>query len=163
MVTIVSSAINTGKSTFMRKLFADMTGADGFVCIKTIHNDIHTGYNLLHLPSARQISFIRKLPFIEPGWREIYQIGENYSFSETGFEFAQQIVDEAISKKVSHFFLDEVGPLELQDKGFAEIFRRLLKEKIDLTIAVRSHLLDKVCEKFNLTDYKILTPWNLGA
>lgn len=147
----------------MRKLFAEMTGADGFVCIKTFTGKTHTGYNLLHLPTGQQASFIRKLDYLEPDWQEACQIGENYSFNRQGFEFAQKIVDQAIANKASHFFLDEIGPLELQDKGFAEIFTLLLRARIDLTIAIRSSLLDKVREKFSLENCHIIKPWQSGA
>ncbi len=163
MVTIISSAINTGKSTYMRRLFSQMPEADGFICIKTFTDDVHTGYNLLHLPTEAQICFIRKLDFLEPDWQEACVIGENYSFNQAGFDFAEKIVEAAISRQASHFFLDEIGPLELQGKGFARIFRRLLKAKIDLTVAVRIHLLDKVRSEFKLDDCKISRPWELGA
>jgi len=163
MVTIISSAINTGKSTYMRRLFSQQPGADGFVCIKTFIDDVHTGYNLLHLPSQDQICFIRKLDYLEPDWHEACVIGENYSFNQAGFDFAEKLAKNAISRQIPHFFLDEIGPLELQGKGFANIFRHLLRSKIDLTVAVRAHLLEKVCKEFNLADYKVIGPWEPGA
>ena len=163
MIKIVCSEINTGKSTWMRKDFERHPKADGFVCIKAFLNDVHIGYNLVHLCSGRTRIFIRKLGYLERNWQEVYQIGENYSFCKQGFEFADEIALQALDRKATPFYLDEIGPLELQGKGFAKLFQNLLDHRPDIVVAVRKPLLTKVVEAFSISSFELVTPWEDGA
>jgi nucleoside-triphosphatase THEP1 len=159
MITIVSGQINTGKTRWMRNQFENYSNADGFLSLKNYKKNIHTGYNLLDLNSGEITPFIRKPEFIESDWNEIFRLGNHYSFSIEGFKKAEIICNRAISKPASFFFLDEIGPLELQGKGFMQIFSRLLENEMELVIAVRKPALKEVIKKFNLKNYKIITPW----
>ena len=53
-------------------------------------------------------------------------------------------------------FLDEIGLLELYDKCFHNIFGLLVQSKLEIYAIVREDLIDKVLEKYNITEYKIL-------
>ncbi|MEW6712832.1 MAG: nucleoside-triphosphatase, partial [Candidatus Riflebacteria bacterium] len=134
MISIVCSDINTGKTSWMRQHFTTRQNADGFLCIKVFAESRHIGYNLLHLPTGQECKFIRKLTDLENDWQEICQIGENYSFDARGLAFAEKIAENAIERETGLFYLDEIGPLELQGKGFADLFNKLLQTDIELLI-----------------------------
>ena len=82
----------------------------------------------------------------------------HYSFNKDGFTFANNIVESALEKGVKCFYLDELGHLELKGEGFANILRRLLKEKIDLVLVIREALLEQMCKTFEINDYTIIRP-----
>ncbi|MFZ5952383.1 MAG: nucleoside-triphosphatase [Candidatus Rifleibacteriota bacterium] len=159
MISIVCSDINTGKTSWLRQDFTTRQNADGFLCIKVFAESRHIGYNLLHLPTGQECQFIRKHPDLENDWQEICRIGENYSFDARGLAFAEKIAENAIERETGLFYLDEIGPLELQGKGFADLFTRLLLSNIDLMIAVRKPLLEKVTSRFALKNPLIIEPW----
>jgi nucleoside-triphosphatase THEP1 len=156
MIKIVTAEINSGKTTWMRETFRKCENADGFVCVKTFRNDFHIGYNLVHLRTGITKPFIRKPEHLEAEWQESFRIRNSYSFHAQGFEFAWQIADQALKNQRTPFFLDEIGPLELNKNGFYDLFKRMLHEKTDMIIAVRKHLLGKVIEAFCIEDFEII-------
>ena len=158
MVKIITGPINTGKSTWLLEDFKSRKNADGFACLKVRINDEHIGYEIKHLATGETIQFIRKINYIPEEWNEAFRLGMHYSFNKEGFEFAKRITDEALAKGVECFYIDEVAHLELKDQGFADILRKVLKSKIDLVLVVREALVEKICEKYGITDYESIKP-----
>ena len=158
MVTIVTGPINTGKTTWLMKDYASRENADGFGCRKVKENDEHIGYELVHLATGETCQFIRKINHISDGWNEAFRLGMHYTFNKEGFAFADKICDEALAKGVKCFYLDEVAHLELKGQGFANILRRILAADIDLILVVREALVEKICQAFDIKDYKVIKP-----
>ncbi|MGM0601360.1 MAG: nucleoside-triphosphatase [Candidatus Rifleibacteriota bacterium] len=156
MITFVTAEVNSGKTTWMRQDFETQTNADGFLSVKTFKNGFHCGYNLLHLGSGEMRSFIRKPGYLEKNWDEVFRIRDVYSFNRTGFDFAKHIAQRALDNKIELFYFDEVGPLELQGKGFNPLFKTMLGSGINMKVVVRKTLLEKVCESFKIKDFKII-------
>jgi nucleoside-triphosphatase THEP1 len=154
MIKIVTGPINTGKSTWLEKDFKTKDNADGFVCRKVKINNEHIGYELVHLATGESCQFIRKIDYIPDGWNEAFRLGMHYTFNREGLEFANHITDEALSKGVKCFYLDEVAHLELKGQGFAELLRRILEAKIDLVLVVREALVEKICNAFGIKEYE---------
>lgn len=159
MIQIITGPINTGKTTWLQADFGKYANADGFACRKVRLNGEHIGYELVHLKTGEICQFIRKIEHIPIGWNEDFRLGANYSFNKEGSKFAAKIVDEALKKNISRFYIDEIGHLELKNQGFAEILKKILVSKIDsLVIVVRESLVDKVCAHFEIKDYKLIKP-----
>ena len=158
MVKIITGPINSGKSTYLLEDFKTRKNADGFTCLKVRINNEHIGYELKHLVSSKTIQFIRKINHIPEDWNEAFRLGMHYSFNKEGFDFAKKITDEAFAKGVKCFYIDEVAHLELKDQGFSDILKRVLKSKIDLVLVVREALVEKICEKYGITDYECFKP-----
>lgn len=137
----------------MRNQYNIKKKGDGFICIKTFHEGTHSGYNLLHLSTNREKEFIRKTQFIPEKWNESLRIANLYSFNSNGFEFAESIAKQSIKKNLSPFYLDEIGPLELEDKGFSSIFKNLLEADLELIVAVRYFLVSDVIKHFKISNY----------
>lgn len=158
MIYIITGPINTGKTTWLINDYPKHSNSDGFACRKVFSNNIHIGYELIHLYNNESCQFIRKIDYIPEKWSEAFRLGNHYSFNKEGFDFAAKITNDAINKKVSRFYLDELGHLELKNQGFADILKKLLEEKIDLVLIIRESLIDKVVEHYEITEYKIITP-----
>lgn len=87
-----------------------------------------------------------------PSEENIIQTGK-YIFSEAAFKRATELLQSCISRNVELIIIDEIGPLELRGKGFAEILQHLLSitlPKINLILVVRENIVDNVIENFQL-------------
>ncbi len=145
MINIVTGNKNTGKTTYLKKLYEKTQKGDGFLCTKHFEKNNFIGYDLLHLKTSEHIQFIRIKTKLPSNWIEKYEIGI-FSFSEQGFDFAENIIKNLIEEPV---FIDEIGPLEiLEQKGFYALMNNLLDKKIYLT--VRESLYDELLKTFNI-------------
>ena len=158
MIKIVTGPINTGKTTWLFEDYKSKENADGFACRKIRANDEHIGYELVQLSTGKTCHFISKVDRIPQNWNEVFRLGKHYSFNKEGLEFAKNIVESSLEKSVKCFYLDELGHLELKGSGFADILKRLLKEKIDLVLVIREGLLEQMCKAFEINDYEIIRP-----
>jgi nucleoside-triphosphatase len=81
-----------------------------------------------------------------------------YAFSKTAFDKANALLQETKNKFV---IIDEIGPLELMDNGFADTLKNILLQKsyTDLLLVVRNGLVDDVVKKFSIdtNDLQFLT------
>jgi nucleoside-triphosphatase THEP1 len=53
-------------------------------------------------------------------------------------------------------YIDEIGPLELQEKGIFQDFQEMLHTKKDIYVVVRDRCLPDVLKKFQINRYIIL-------
>jgi nucleoside-triphosphatase THEP1 len=93
----------------------------------------------------------------EPGELGVMVIGR-FIFSKRGFHKAKQIIRDSIQKE-GWLVIDEIGPLELEDAGFAEILKEILaagNEKQKILLVVREGLTDKVKEYFKLENAVVI-------
>jgi nucleoside-triphosphatase THEP1 len=155
MIKIISAEINSGKTTWLQNDFSKKESADGFISKKVFTDNIHIGYDIVHLPTKISHPFIRKPEHIPPKWQEAFRLSNSYSFNHQGFHFAQEIIAEAIKKNTQLIYFDEVGPLELNGKGFAQLFTNLIKTDIDIVVAVRKRLVQQVIDNFDLKEVEI--------
>ena len=89
------------------------------------------------------------------GEKEIVSVGR-FTFSRIGFEKAIQIIREAIPKN-GWLVIDEVGPLELRNKGFSDIIKDLLSTSDQKVILiVREGLAQVVKEYFKIAEAEII-------
>lgn len=92
---------------------------------------------------------------------ETLNIGR-YKFSPKAFDWANKILIECENKNYELIIIDEIGPLELQGKGFASTLKLLLNNqeiKPDLLLVVRESLVNEVLKYFgikkeNVFDFK---------
>ena len=89
---------------------------------------------------------------------EVVEIGR-YKFSVKAFEWSTKILAESIHKNYDEIIIDEIGPLELQGKGFAEVLKLLLKHseiKSDLFLVVRDKAVQQVLDYFKISEKEVL-------
>lgn len=82
-----------------------------------------------------------------------------FLFSRKNFNKAAGIIREAIPAE-GWLVIDEVGPLELQGEGFAEVLREVLaarSHRILLVIRDREEMMQKVTSHFGITEATIIS------
>jgi nucleoside-triphosphatase len=75
-----------------------------------------------------------------------------YSFSQTAFNKAKEIIRTAIGQ-ANWLLIDEIGPLELNNQGFADVLQEALAalhHEQTIVLVVREGLREKVKEKFGI-------------
>ncbi len=151
MIYLLSEEIQSGKTTSIQLCTENRYDIGGF-----LSPDQNGSRYLLNLQNKKEIPFeIDLTNFDGP-----YDIIGKYAISRESFSIAHEwIKDHLANAQSKHIVIDEVGPLELQGKGFADSLR-YAKENIgtkNLIIVVRESLLDKVIQAFELYDAERLT------
>ena len=137
MIYLITGTINSGKTSKMLELYRANPQGDGIVCPKVFENGHFLRYDILHLKSGKTLPFAYPVECIPESWDERIIFGK-FSFSVKAFDFAEACVYQSIHDQISPFFLDEIGPLELDlHTGFYSILKKLLSLNIDLYISVR--------------------------
>jgi nucleoside-triphosphatase len=81
-----------------------------------------------------------------------------YIFNEFAFEKAIRILENAISSSAGYVIIDEIGPLELNGKGFSKILKKILsndKRNYDLVLVIRKSILKMATEYFHIKNYRL--------
>ena len=155
MIYIITGGIDEGKTRETEAIYRKMKKGDGWVSRKIFLNEKFAGYEIQRLSTKEKMPLAYKKEYVPPGWDEIYSIGP-FRFSKRAFEFAGKIIDEIIDKNITPVFIDEIGPLELQGKGFCPMLEKILKTQKEIYIVVRSHCVDAVIDRFEIKDYEII-------
>lgn len=72
-------------------------------------------------------------------------------------EIALSIIVEIIKDGTEPIFIDEVGPLEIvEQKGFYEILKQVLKLKREVYISIRNELVDELIKDFKINEPRII-------
>jgi len=154
-IIIITGSVNSGKSQLLEKL-ADQerkNGAlvSGIIAQAVFERGFKAGFDVLNVSTGK----IRLLARISKTQDELFCAGK-YSFSEAGFIFAKQAILDF--HKGGAVFLDEIGPLELEGRGYADCLRTLLGSDIArLYLAVRNSCLPAVVEDYlDKRNYRII-------
>jgi nucleoside-triphosphatase THEP1 len=155
LITIITGEINSGKTNKMRDLYSKTQSGDGFLCMKTIKNNIHMGYDLVPISQNNSMPFIRKKQFLKKSDKIIFHIGDYYFFEKAFYE-AEEIIIRLLKEKIDPIYIDELGLLELQKKCFYNSIVKILKHNIPLILCVRKSCLQSIINLFNFSKYKII-------
>ena len=96
------------------------------------------------------------------GETDFVSVGK-YIFSQSAFDKAIKIIQNSIGKN-GWLIIDEMGPLELRNEGFSEVFKEVLHSKNreqNILIVVRDQLYDNIIEKFKIDDVIVMSNLNL--
>ena len=137
---ILTAPINTGKSTLL-KSWIETQPDDffGFISIHERHGTKETPRTLFILPQRNSIEFESEDGEIEVG---------KFKFLNAAFQKGIESLKSASPS--STVIVDEIGKLELQNKGFEPSLTEVLNEiQVDtLIVVVRLSLLNQVIEKY---------------
>lgn len=154
MINIITGAVNSGKTTKLIDIFNNIERGDGFFNRKIYIDNHYIGQELVGMQSG-----IKRL------WsKRKMQIGEDlqvfcykkYSFYKEGLEFAENIITSILKSGIEPIFIDEIGPLELQEKGFHKLFKACLESGKELYVVVRENCVKDVIEKYAIERYLII-------
>ncbi len=156
MIFLVTGDINAGKTTYMRSLYKELGNGDGFVCPKVMENGTLTGYHIEQLSNGKSIPFAYPIDAVPDHWDEACRFG-NYSFSKQAIQYAERVIDKIIEDKTEPFFIDEVGPLEIENRdGFHSITKKIIESGLEGFIVVRQQLTDKFIDIFKTESVQFL-------
>jgi len=161
-VIIITGKINSGKTTLMKK-FVDKEkrkgrSPTGIIVLGIFKKGLKTGFNVKDISKDES----RLLASTEKNDPHGFLVGR-FNFFKEGFEFAKKALLNFKPKGV--VFIDEVGPLELCGKGYADCLRGLLSSDISkLYISIRRNCLKEFMRAYlsskNL-DINCLTTQNI--
>ena len=114
------------------------------VCI--MDEGSRAGYDVLDLHTGDRVALCRT------GARDQPLSAGQFSFFREGFEFGFRILlNNTHQERAELVILDEVGPLELDGKGWSPALSEILRgDSTLLLLTVRPKLVDQVCHRWNL-------------
>ncbi len=149
-VFIITGTIGEGKTTYLKKLIGFFRMNDiaiGGILSERLMTDAQTtGYDLVNIETGEKEAFLRQNE--ECGSKTIGR----FTICSKGITMGNRVLRSLISLGNKIVIIDEVGLLELQNKGWAAGINGLLTES-------KSHILFTVRDIY-VNDIK--TKWNLG-
>lgn len=155
MVFFITGRVNSGKSTKLLNLYQKEKSGDGFVLKKVYVKQKFWGYRIRRLSTGEEKDFATWRDNIPREWHEAFVYGP-FSFSKRGIEFAEEVVEDIIKKGIEPVFIDEIGPLEIEEKGLYAVIKKILSLDRAVYITVREDVFKEAVEKFGLKEYEVL-------
>ena len=152
MIFLLSGPVHSGKTTLLKKAAREFKNqgvkVDGFLSVAVFAGKKRTGYDLLDLREERSIPLLRI-----DGEEEWQKVGP-YFFIPSGIGKAEKIILRSGGADIC--VVDEVGPLELEGRGFwPSLERVLLPPSTHFLISVRKSILENLMEILGKTDARI--------
>lgn len=146
-IYIITGKIGSGKTTLIQKLIqkfqVENIPVSGIYSARILENEKTTGYDLVNISTGETEKFLR-----EHGDKNQQRIGKFYIDSK-GVNKGNQILMNSQSKLI---IIDEVGRLELEDKGWAQSLNQIITDsKSHLLLSVREEVINEVTEKFKIS------------
>lgn len=153
MITIITGAKDTGKSSYLESWYREKPEGVGFFSRKVFRSGVHIGYDLVLLPGMRTVPFIRVDGFgIGEDCEEIIRQGR-FLFASSAFYLAEEWMESHPVLDDVPVWMDEIGALELFGYGFDRIVRNALAEGRELRVVFREHLFERLIEYYNILNY----------
>lgn len=122
----------------------------GIYSPKIIENNLIIGYDIVDIMNNERSPFLRKneAPDLE-------KIG-SYSILPEGLEKGRQALAKAMNADVQLIIIDEVGRLEMRDKGWGPAIKEILsKPDQKVMMTVRREFVEQVIQTWNIESYII--------
>lgn len=147
-ILIITGAVNSGKTTLANKIadeFKDFGfNVKGFLSKGIFSGEDKTGYKLINISTGDEYH----LASINPGKKFKLRQGRLF-FNEEVFETADKLLKHLSTDDI--ILLDEIGPLEIKEKGFYSSLKEILSSLNNKVILiVREKLIKDILTKFNL-------------
>jgi len=154
-VIIIRGSEKTGKTTFLQQVVMQLKNHNirtcGFTAPSVFENNQNTGYDLINLSTGERTVLSR----IE-GDDEMPVVGKFY-FRPEGIAAGNKILNPENLTDADVVIVDEVGPWELQNQGWAQSLSHLVKLfESPMIWVVRESIVDKVIENWSLKNPQII-------
>lgn len=153
-ITIICGEKQSGKTTYLINLIKAKKTAgfnyEGFVAMGTFKDESRNSFRLIDILTNEEMLFMSTQPILNAD-----QLGKFYINPE-GIVFGETLLDKATKSDCKGVVIDEIGPLELSNKGWANQLKQLLKTDKKIIITVRTSLLNSVLQYFKLTDFVVI-------
>lgn len=157
MVNIITGKMNSGKTTKLLDLYNDIKKGNGIISRKKMIGSSVFGFFAYVLETKEEFPYmIHQKQMKEETASFIYQIGPYLVYKKTQL-FIEQFYIELIDNRISPLYFDEVGKLELSNRGFYSSIKYALDKNIDIYMTIREDLVDSILKHFNILDYQIVS------
>lgn len=153
MIRIIAGEKDSGKSTTFMKLYQEEgDNAPGLYSKKLYEGDTICGYNLVLLPTLEEYPFISINEGLETD-TDKYDVQGRFIFLKETFKIGKKhILNFPGNPRV---WIDEIGSLELKGKGFDALLQTLFTTHREITLTIRSYLVDKIVKKYDIAQFEI--------
>ena len=153
-IFIISGSVGQGKTTQLQKLVETLKmqniSVGGVLSLRVMENENTIGYDILDISTDKREQFLRKTD--NP---DLDKIG-NYSILPTGLQTGVDALTPSQNLANRFIIIDEVGKLELENKGWAEKLNELISHANNtLILSIRNSFTDQVIKKWNIQNYTI--------
>ena len=141
-ISIVTGPIRSGKTTYLQKLIKEKKDLAGI--LSPVMNDIRFFQNIVNGEMKSMETTSEDSSALQIG---------RFHFSQIAFDWASEVIENACSNQTDVVIVDEIGPLELQDKGFAKLLKSILMKNNfsgELILVIREKMLDEILLFFNI-------------
>ncbi len=119
----------------------------GFIAVGNEKEKIRSGFTLVDLKSADSI--LLGSTTYQEGW----QVAGRYYFNPEALQFGNRILDPKHLEGCPLVVIDEIGPLEVKNQGWAGAIEQLISsESVPQLWVVRQALVQKIIRKWNVGD-----------
>jgi nucleoside-triphosphatase len=148
-IIIITGDQGEGKTSFVEETILLLRSANiqcsGILARGTWKNGLRDRFYLEDLKSGKKIVYCQRGS--EKGWEKI----RHFYINPAGQDFGQQALSPGSVKHGSVVVIDEIGPFELEGKGWARSLEVLLAARISvLLIVIRRSLLEDVLNKWKI-------------
>lgn len=154
-ILIISGKEKSGKSTLLRLIVTQLKkeglSIGGFVSLAVIENNQHVGYNLIHLLNQQEVQLSRTnyIPLAP-------KVG-NYYFLNHGLEEANRWLQLENIERSDLVVIDEIGPWELRQQGWAKSLTNIVKNyQRPLILVVRESIVEKVSQHWGFREVSVI-------
>jgi nucleoside-triphosphatase THEP1 len=149
-IMIISGKQRQGKTTFLKEVIVQLKRGnisfDGIIAEGIDVDGQRKGFNLVHLKSNKTYPLATTTP--TPNFS---QYGRFY-FDETIFTKVNSLLQNTTS---DFLIIDEIGPLEMQNKGWATTIEKLLETNTPMIWVVRKSLLAPVTKHWQISQAQV--------
>lgn len=156
-IFFITGAQGKGKTTFIKKLAGLFIDAGfrcgGFYAEGYWENGLRSRFDIVEINSNK-----REL-LCDTHAGEGDESFRRFFFKKKGLHFGNRILEQSAGKNL-FAFIDEVGALELEGKGWAKAIEKLIQNPPAAMIwTIRENLAEKISEKFEVFPDNL---WNIG-
>ncbi len=155
-VFIITGPSGTGKTSLIKSLIAHLKDGPfrvgGIYSEKIMANDTLEGYDIVDVQSGEREAFLRITAA-----EKLEKLGRFVIFPG-GVERGLLALEKSKDPGIRFVVIDEIGALELKNRGWSDNIREILNEpNKHLIFVIRESALKEVLEKWNFRDYAVIT------
>jgi len=148
---IVSGHVGAGKTRLCQEVAIRLRdkgiNVGGVLSPRVVNGESTVGYEIVDLSSKKRKDFAQLSP---PG----VSAGRFY-IDKRSLEWAKGVIRRA-SGVADVVFVDEVGRLEMRNRGFASVTREVLSTDVQIVLLVRSRFTTELKDKFEIDQYDLV-------
>ena len=152
MIFFITGSQGSGKTTFLIELIEILKQkgitAGGFSAHGYWKNNLRDKFELEDLKTGNKMILCKRQPV--EGWQKF----RHFYFNPEGFTFGQKALSSSNLSKVDIIAIDEIGPFELEGKGWSKDIDSLIhKTDIPMIWVVRESILQEIIDHWNIESY----------